>query len=332
MLITKTRRTVIETLTANDAALFLRYYQENQRHLSPWEPVRGPEYLTLPYWETFLKKAEHASREGSEFRFAAFTPDRSEIAGICNFTGVTRGVFQACFLGFSVAKKFESQGMMFEILQASIDHIFSTAGLNRIMANYMPANLRSGRLLERLGFEREGCARRYLKIAGRWEDHILTSLVNKVSIRSLSLDDLDLVTSIWTNPAVREYLGGPVSVINAAERLPQMLKSDGSSAWFFVAEYDGNQAGIISIERCHGGDNYEISYQFLPEFWGKGVAYASIRQVMNFARSVGITELTAETQALNDRSNRLLARLGMTEKNRLERFGAAQIVYSCRLN
>lgn len=62
------------------------------------------------------------------------------------------------------------------------------------------------------------------------------------------------------------------------------------------------------------------------------MAYASIRQATNFARSVGITELTAETQALNDRSTKLLARLGMTEKNRLERFGARQIVYACRLS
>ncbi|MGL4717164.1 MAG: 30S ribosomal protein S5 alanine N-acetyltransferase, partial [Aeromonas sp.] len=43
---------------------------------------------------------------------------------------------------------------------------------------YMPANQRSGALLERLGFEREGFARAYLLINGRWEDHILTSLIN----------------------------------------------------------------------------------------------------------------------------------------------------------
>jgi ribosomal-protein-alanine N-acetyltransferase len=39
-------------------------------------------------------------------------------------------------------------------------------------------NERSGRLLERLGFVREGYARDYLLIAGRWQDHILTSLTN----------------------------------------------------------------------------------------------------------------------------------------------------------
>jgi len=46
------------------------------------------------------------------------------------------------------------------------------------MAGYLPHNERSGKLLDRLGFEKEGLARKYLKINGRWEDHLLTSLIN----------------------------------------------------------------------------------------------------------------------------------------------------------
>jgi ribosomal-protein-alanine N-acetyltransferase len=46
------------------------------------------------------------------------------------------------------------------------------------MANYMPENERSANLLKKLGFEREGFARSYLKIAGRWRDHVLNSLLN----------------------------------------------------------------------------------------------------------------------------------------------------------
>ena len=47
------------------------------------------------------------------------------------------------------------------------------------MANYQPANVWSEALLQRLGFEREGLARRYLKINGHWADHVLTSLINR---------------------------------------------------------------------------------------------------------------------------------------------------------
>ncbi|WP_234923777.1 GNAT family N-acetyltransferase, partial [Aeromonas veronii] len=70
------------------------------------------------------------------------------------------------------------QGVMREVLSAAIDYLFREHDLHRIMACYMPANQRSGALLERLGFEREGFARAYLMINGRWEDHILTSLIN----------------------------------------------------------------------------------------------------------------------------------------------------------
>ncbi len=46
------------------------------------------------------------------------------------------------------------------------------------MANYVPTNERSGRLLRRLGFTVEGYARDYLCLNGTWQDHILTSLIN----------------------------------------------------------------------------------------------------------------------------------------------------------
>jgi ribosomal-protein-alanine N-acetyltransferase len=46
------------------------------------------------------------------------------------------------------------------------------------MANYIPCNERSARVLKRLGFEVEGYARDYLFLAGNWQDHVLTSLIN----------------------------------------------------------------------------------------------------------------------------------------------------------
>jgi len=45
-----------------------------------------------------------------------------------------------------------------------------------VQANARPENARSLRLLDRLGFEREGYARQYLFIDGAWRDHVLTAL------------------------------------------------------------------------------------------------------------------------------------------------------------
>ena len=71
---------------------------------------------------------------------------------------------------------------MSEALRAAIDYVFSELRLHRIMANYMPANERSGRLLRRMGFTVEGYARDYMSIAGEWRDHILTSLTRDKAV------------------------------------------------------------------------------------------------------------------------------------------------------
>lgn len=67
---------------------------------------------------------------------------------------------------------------MTEIVELSVNHVFQTLDLHRVMANYVPENVRSARVLEKLGFEQEELARSYLKIGGQWCDHVLTSKIN----------------------------------------------------------------------------------------------------------------------------------------------------------
>ncbi|MGZ5073057.1 MAG: GNAT family N-acetyltransferase, partial [Usitatibacter sp.] len=77
-----------------------------------------------------------------------------------------------------IARSHEGMGLMAEALRATNAFMFRTLRLHRIMASYRPENSRSGRLLERLGFAREGLAKDYLFIDGAWRDHVLTSLLN----------------------------------------------------------------------------------------------------------------------------------------------------------
>lgn len=173
----ETDRAIISTVTADDATKLQAYYKRNLAHLAPWEPLRPPDFHSLDAWRTRSANQEEAYGAGTAFHYAARLAGSSDIAAICNFTNVVRGPFQACHLGFSVDRKLEGSGLMREVLEALIPSMFVEHGLRRVMANYMPHNKRSGRLLKGLGFEEEGIAREYLKIAGRWEDHILTARI-----------------------------------------------------------------------------------------------------------------------------------------------------------
>lgn len=67
---------------------------------------------------------------------------------------------------------------MTEIVGAACDHVFRELDLHRIMANHVPENVASARVLAKLGFVEEGLAHSYLQIDGVWRDHVLTARIN----------------------------------------------------------------------------------------------------------------------------------------------------------
>lgn len=164
----ETERLLIRTILKEDVPLINAFNERNRDHLSPWESVQD---VNGPI-ERWLREG----REGTAVRFLIFQKkDPSLLAGMCNFTQIFHGPFQACYLGYKLDASCEGQGIMHEALQRAIGFIFDEVGMHRIMANYMPSNQRSANLLKRLGFTVEGTAKNYLQINGKWEDHVLTS-------------------------------------------------------------------------------------------------------------------------------------------------------------
>ncbi|MDN5280540.1 MAG: [ribosomal protein S5]-alanine N-acetyltransferase [Clostridiales bacterium] len=174
----KTERFLLTVLRPEEAELIHKYYLENRNRLAPVEPERNEDFYTLDSWRGRLIASYTNFKCGTAVNFVALSHDRSKMLAGCNFTGIVMGPLRACYLGYSVDKDHEGTGLMFEVVSAGIKHIFEKVKLHRIMANYMPENERSANLLKKLGFEREGFARSYLKIAGRWRDHVLNSLLN----------------------------------------------------------------------------------------------------------------------------------------------------------
>ncbi len=175
----KTERLLLRLPEVEEVDPVIRYVNENRDHLSAWEPLRSEDYYTPEFWTNELRRRQNDFYTGEGVSLAVFPRDfyRGPVIGMINFSKFMYGVFQACFLGYSVHYKYQGQGIMYEALEASVDFVFKSFHVHRIMANYMPRNERSGKLLRKLGFVVEGYARDYLQIAGKWEDHILTSKI-----------------------------------------------------------------------------------------------------------------------------------------------------------
>ncbi|MEM7328779.1 MAG: ribosomal protein S5-alanine N-acetyltransferase [Pseudomonadota bacterium] len=157
-----------------------RYYLDNAAHLDPWEPARSDVFHSEDSWRSRLEAVAEDHRSGRALKLIIRDRDGGDVLGVCNYSNIVRGSFQACHLGYSLAAAAQGQGIMYEALEASLHHVFTRLNLHRVMANYLPENDRSGRLLARLGFEKEGFAKNYLHINGAWRDHILTAKINPV--------------------------------------------------------------------------------------------------------------------------------------------------------
>ena len=101
------------------------------------------------------------------------------IVGVGNLSQIVLGDFRSAYLGYFGFAPFEGRGYMTEGLSLVLRSAFDDVGLHRVEANVQPGNQRSIALLERLGFRREGYSPRYLKIGGRWRDHVRYAILSE---------------------------------------------------------------------------------------------------------------------------------------------------------
>ena len=76
-----------------------------------------------------------------------------------------------------MGEAYAGRGYMSRGVRAAANFVFATLRLHRLEAACLPHNEASMRLLQSVGFRHEGYARSYLRINGKWQDHILYALL-----------------------------------------------------------------------------------------------------------------------------------------------------------
>ena len=154
-------------------------------------------------------------------------------------------------------------------------------------------------------------------------------LTENCTIEHLKLEHYYAINALYSNVNVRVYLGGvpKESYIEASFR--GMLEAPFPNTYFYISLRTTDEfIGLVSIDEYHDKDAYELSYQFLPQYWGQGYAYEVLTDVINYGLNIlNLPHLVAETQTANIASCRLLEKVGMHKVQVLERFGHEQAVY-----
>lgn len=179
----ETARMLVRPLRASDRDEFVRVHTISESHFAPWFPIRD-DGRTLPeHFDFVLDTAARRAAAGTGARYVGLIKDSRRpdepvrIAGFFSLNNIVRGIFQNADAGWSVSADFTGRGLATEGVRALLDLAFAPPprglGLHRVQANIIAENTASLRVAAKCGFRAEGVGRAMLRIAGRWQDHVL---------------------------------------------------------------------------------------------------------------------------------------------------------------
>lgn len=160
-----------------DHAAWVELRSASREFLTPWEPVWPADDLTRQAFRMRVRRVVEDMRGDLSYAFLITRQTDGAILGGLTLSQVRRRVAMTGTLGYWIGAPYARQGMMTRSVKLALDFSFGPLGLRRIEAACLPHNAASVALLEKVGFKREGHAREYLQIAGRWQDHLLYALL-----------------------------------------------------------------------------------------------------------------------------------------------------------
>lgn len=164
---------------AADYAQWSKLRGESREFLTPWEPTWAVDELTRAAFRRRLQRYKQAERAGTGMMYFVFDRRTNDLVGGCQLSNVRQGVAQsAASLGYWMGKAHAGKGLMTDAVITLVRHAFDRMGFHRIEAACLPTNSASRRVLTKAGFSAEGTARKYLKINGDWQDHLLFAIVD----------------------------------------------------------------------------------------------------------------------------------------------------------
>jgi len=147
--------------------------QQSRDFLEPWEPSWSADEFSRMAFRLRVKIYQQRARDDEAYTYFLIDQNSGRLVGGLSLSHIRRGVSQAGTLGYWVGEPFARHGYMKDAIKVLLAAAKPVFGLHRLEAACLPRNIASSGLLLKCGFEQEGFAKAYVKIAGRWEDHLL---------------------------------------------------------------------------------------------------------------------------------------------------------------
>ena len=155
--------------------------------------------------------------------------------------------------------------------------------------------------------------------------HSMSFVGARVKLRQWLDTDVEAFAAMNADPKVMEFFPEPLTREQSVACLKRLQRNIDANGWgLWAVEIEGALAGFTGLAapafEAHFRPCIEIGWRFHHRFWGHGYALEASRLAVGFAfESLRLKEVVSFTARLNERSERLMQRLGMTH-SRLDDF------------
>ena len=159
----ETPRLILRAMKVSDAEDMFAYarHEEVSRYLT-WSP-----HTDVQYTKEYLTYVGQRYRTGDFYDWAVVCREDGHMIGTCGFTCFDF-VSDAGQIGYVFHPDYRGRGLATEAVRAVLDFGFRRLELHRIDARFMQENLRSLKLMERVGMTFEGYARESMMVKGTY--------------------------------------------------------------------------------------------------------------------------------------------------------------------
>ena len=161
-----------------DAEALLDLHLRNGEFFQKYSPTYCDNFYTLESKRNFISNAVKQSERGNEYSFGIFIKSNGKLIGGVDLFQIIRGPLQSCVIGYSLDKQYNGNGYVTEAVSLAVEFAFKSIKLHRIEAGVMPNHIASMRVLEKVGFHKEGIAQKSVKLNGKWEDHQIFAIIS----------------------------------------------------------------------------------------------------------------------------------------------------------
>lgn len=170
----ETERLVLREITLDDATFWLRNFADPEVvELTAFEPPADLEGAK----EEILRYAVRPFAQGTGIRWGISFRGSNDLLGTLGYHQWVREGGNHARIGYEILREQRRKGLMTEAMRAVLDYGFDTMSLNRVEALIDPINVASIRLVEGLGFRREGVLRENTHFRGRFIDDAVYALL-----------------------------------------------------------------------------------------------------------------------------------------------------------